>query len=466
MPLQQILTFGLARGLPGLINLAIIFVFTRMMGAEAYGNYVIFLSYVGFANVIVFQWLRASLLRFYNSIEHSSKEVSAFIFQSYLKLLSLIVIFGSVGLWFLGFESKYIGAAILLLMGQSWFELNLELLRANGKALNYGGVCLIKSLIVITLGTFILFYKQDTFLLFFVMVLAFLAPVTKAIFVYWFPLVKVNGDYLKKEMIAYGLPLTATFAMSYIVSFSDRIMLSELSSVSSAGVYSASYDVVFQTITILFATINLATYPFLIKSYEDGRSFKEGSESVFKILAYVTTPFLVLFLFFSKDVSSILFVGEYRVTAEIILPIIAVAAFLSGFKCFYFDLSFQLSKNTSLQFYILLVSAILNIPLNYVLIKSYGVTGAAVSTCIVIFFALCLSVFFGAKKCALSVPLYAFIKMVIVICCSALAVFFLKSQLKIESSYFPVLAYVVCILLLFFTLNWNNIKSQMLMFKL
>jgi O-antigen/teichoic acid export membrane protein len=54
----------LARGLPGVVSLAAIAVYTRLLGADEYGRYALVIAGVGLGNKLVFEWLRLSLLRF------------------------------------------------------------------------------------------------------------------------------------------------------------------------------------------------------------------------------------------------------------------------------------------------------------------------------------------------------------------------------------------------------------------
>ena len=54
----------LARGLPGLVNLAAIAVYTRLLAADEYGRYALVIAGVGFANKLMFEWLRLACVRF------------------------------------------------------------------------------------------------------------------------------------------------------------------------------------------------------------------------------------------------------------------------------------------------------------------------------------------------------------------------------------------------------------------
>ena len=76
----------LARGLPGLVNLAAIAVYTRLLTADEYGRYALVIAGVAFANKLMFEWLRLAFVRFLPAHKDQSQIFSATIAAGFLRL--------------------------------------------------------------------------------------------------------------------------------------------------------------------------------------------------------------------------------------------------------------------------------------------------------------------------------------------------------------------------------------------
>ncbi len=95
---------------------------------------------------------------------------------------------------------------------------------------------------------------------------------------------------------------------------------------------------------------------------------------------------------------------EYRATAKLILPLIAIASLLLGLKAYHFDLAFHLGGWTLGQAWGLLAAAGVNLALNLVLIPRYGVAGAAWATIFAYALALAMSVLLGRRTFKTTLP--------------------------------------------------------------
>jgi len=54
----------IARGVPGAINFLAIAIYTRLLSPQEYGQYVLVFSAVTLINIVLYDWLKLSLLRF------------------------------------------------------------------------------------------------------------------------------------------------------------------------------------------------------------------------------------------------------------------------------------------------------------------------------------------------------------------------------------------------------------------
>jgi O-antigen/teichoic acid export membrane protein len=221
--------------------------------------------------------------------------------------------------------------------------------------------------------------------------------------------VRVTGasPEIWRELLRYGLPLTATFALEFVVSSSDRFLLGALASVDEVGRYAVSYDLGFQSVIALLMIVNLAAFPLSVRAVEArGRA---GAETELRqhgtTLLLVALPAVVGLGVLAPNVAEVMIGREFRATAVSALPIIAAAALLSGLKAFYFDLSYQLGRVTGVQVWISAAAALLNVALNIWLIPRYGATGAAMATVAAYATGCGLSWAFGALGVRLPLPL-------------------------------------------------------------
>lgn len=87
--------------------------------------------------------------------------------------------------------------------------------------------------------------------------------------------------------------------------------------------------------------------------------------------------------------------GEgFREEALLIMPIIAIGAFLKGMKLYAVDIIFHLHKRTSIQVIPVFLAAVLNVVFTILLIPDFGLRGAAVATVIAYVVAIGLSLVF------------------------------------------------------------------------
>jgi O-antigen/teichoic acid export membrane protein len=209
-----------------------------------------------------------------------------------------------------------------------------------------------------------------------------------------------------KKLLAYGLPLTATFALNFVVSSSDRIMLGWLQGTEAAGFYAVGYDLAQQTLGTLMMVVNLAAYPLAVQALERGgvaeaRGVLRQNVVVFHGFALPITMGLIVL---APDIANIFLGPAFRAVGIQLMPWIACGIILSGTKSYYLDLAFQLGNHTLSQIWPVLLSAIINVLLNLWWIPKMGLMGAAYSTVIAFGVALAASLFFGHKIFPLPFP--------------------------------------------------------------
>ncbi len=182
-----------------------------------------------------------------------------------------------------------------------------------------------------------------------------------------------------KEMMGFALPLIPGGLANFVVLVSDRYILKAFGSLTDTGLYSLSYK--FGTIPHVLITVPF----FQIWSVRRFELFKEeGSED---ILGRIITYFLFIITFVGLGISVLI-----KDTIEIMadpnfwdaykyIPILILSYLIFGlFNHFAFNILIE--KKTKYLSYIDMTNGALNVFLNIVLIKTYGIWGAASATLI------------------------------------------------------------------------------------
>ncbi|WP_044338413.1 MULTISPECIES: oligosaccharide flippase family protein [Rossellomorea] len=404
--------YFLSKGVPGIINFVAIALYTRLLSPSEYGEYALVIAAVTFVNTTLFHWLRLGLLRYNPKYEGNQKAMFiSSITATFISMTVLTVFLGTGAfivytpfhsmalLWFLG---------IGLLTMQSMFDLFTEYLRSELSSKLFGVVTALKvvlSLIVaVVLIKFFGFGAEGIILgLIIGIFLSIVFFIPK--YLHLIDIKLIDRDMIK-EVVKYSIPFIAALSMEAIILNTDRYLIGWLMDKASVGIYAVSYDLAKQILFLLMMIINLAAYPLVVKALETGgikecqKQLNENTSLLLLVSVPATTGMILL-----SDSFTGIFLGEsYQGKAATIFSLIALAIFIQGFKMYYFDLAFQLGKNTKLQIWPVLAAAVLNVVLNLLLIPEYGIFGSAYATIISYVVSVLLSALIGKKIFPLTFP--------------------------------------------------------------
>jgi O-antigen/teichoic acid export membrane protein len=184
-----------------------------------------------------------------------------------------------------------------------------------------------------------------------------------------------------KVYLKWGLPLTPTSAIGWIMTNSDRYIISYFLGVSAAGIYTASNGIGGYT---SFALLPLSTvlYPAISKTYDEGKldECRNYFQLSFKYLMMFAIPSAVGLTLLAKPLLRILTTPEFFSGN----PVVTFAAFGTLASCLY-SLGvyvIYLVGKTQIVIKLLSVTAVLNVILNLILIPHMGIIGAAIASLI------------------------------------------------------------------------------------
>ena len=187
---------------------------------------------------------------------------------------------------------------------------------------------------------------------------------------------KVFDKKIAKELLKIGLPLVPTFLIYWIFNSMDRIMINRMLGASELGIYTVGSKVASISQLIYSAFAGGWSY-FAFSTMKDKKQVEMNSKvfeylGIISVVAYVLSqPFisLVFNLFLSNDYIK----GKEVFSFLFLSPLILMLYQTVGNQIIVI-------KKSYLSTLALLFGAILNIILNFFLIKSYGIRGAAFST--------------------------------------------------------------------------------------
>ena len=417
MMLKHLLNYFLGKGMPGIINFIAIAIYTRMLAPEEYGVYATVLATVTLINTTFFHWLRLGLLRLNSKYTNKNKiNFLSSISAIFLSLLIFFIILGILSsflipknenrliIWFLG---------ITLLVMQSIFDIFTEYLRSELLSKVFGIIMFIKVTMSLTFSVIFINLQMGSVGIILGLIcgtfiaLIFIMPNYMFIIKYSF-----IDKLIIKEIINYSLPFIAMLSMEAIIFSTDRFLISWMIGVEQTGLYAVSYDLAKQILIMLMMIINLASYPLIVKALEESgiEACKKQLQENTTYLLMLSFPAMVALVILRDSITKTFLGNEYSLQASPIFALVAVAIFLQGIKMFYFDLAFQLGKNTKLQIIPVGVAAVANLLLNVILIPKYSVFGAAYSTIISYVLSIVLSANLGKRAFSMGFPIMQFIK--------------------------------------------------------
>lgn len=190
-----------------------------------------------------------------------------------------------------------------------------------------------------------------------------------------------NSKYWKKS-IKIGIPLIPHYLSQTALNSADRIMIGQMVSQSSAGIYSVAYTA--SSVMGMFNSALLQTMsPWIYRKIRD-KEIDNIAPIAYTALIFIAFVNLLL-IAFAPEVLYILAPPEYYDAIWIIPPVAMSIFFMFEYDLFAkFEFYFERTKLISTM---TMLGALLNIILNYIFIKLFGYYAAGYTTllCYVIY---------------------------------------------------------------------------------
>jgi O-antigen/teichoic acid export membrane protein len=357
-------------------------VFTYLLTPADYGIINIFSANVELAAVLLTLNGSVGVGRYY--FEEGQSDFNSLLFTSMVFSFGLLALFGLILSWQANFFGelidlpkgtiKYIVPAAILIVISNYL---LAVFRAAGrsKELRNFGIQktyfqFVASVVLILLLSSDLYYGRIWS--------SVLAAAIFGTIALWKLRQYITPKFQRKHLIyllTYSLPLLPAYLGTLVLSYFDRLMLNSMVSEESAGLYSFAYNIAGLQYMVSNAVMN-AWVPKYYKQMNSGEYSKLDQEGIrfFKIIGLATLALVA----FGQYLGMVLGSSSFHNGLELI-PIVIIGQFFMTFAVFYKN-SISFSKKTIFSTIAILISAGVNIYLNYIFIPIYGMVAAAWTT--------------------------------------------------------------------------------------
>lgn len=201
----------------------------------------------------------------------------------------------------------------------------------------------------------------------------------------------IKKEYVR-ESLQISLPMIPHLLSQIFLSSCDLLMIKSMTGESNAGIYSVAY-----TIANILYTISLQIFkpwsPWVYRRIENGEtdSIKENS----KMIMHIVWIFCIGIFTISPELIKLVINPEYAEASVIVAPI-CLGIFFQMMYTFFYDIEYYHKKNKQIALFSV-ITAIINIGLNYIGIRIWGYQAAAYTT-IISYMILCVLHYFGMRK--------------------------------------------------------------------
>ena len=370
----------------GLLAIATLAIFSRILTPDQYGKYVLLIATTAVLSSLFFQWLSASIGRFYPHYSENPADIIRAASRCFWLATLWAGLLCMIALAFheiVEIEPINIALIFLITIALGRYTIGLQIANSQHSPMRY---CLLSwtklSAALLASVVFIYFGTAEQGALF-----GFLLGLGLAIWLFE-PNPKMSlsigmvNTWVSGEMLRYGLPLGLNFLAIVLLDYVDRFMIAKLLGIAFVASYSIAYDFIQLTIGPFLNIFFLSAFPTIVHLF-DTKKYEAVNEHLHELgvkLISFGVPLAVGISILSGDIARLLFGIEYQHGAAMLMPWLSAAIFVAVFKSYYLDVVFQLHHATKYQSYIAAFMVATNMVLNFILLPIYGIQAAAWST--------------------------------------------------------------------------------------
>jgi O-antigen/teichoic acid export membrane protein len=192
-------------------------------------------------------------------------------------------------------------------------------------------------------------------------------------------LVRRFSPAILKQMLRFGMPLVPAMLAFWVLRVSDRYFLQHYSSTHEVGLYAMGVRFAFILELLFYAPFN-NNWPAVYFRVAKQENAREEFSSIFTYFLLVICFFALAISIFSRPAIHIMTTTAFYDAYEVV-PILILATIFLGI---YTNVTVGVGITGKTEYHagIVMIAALVNIALNFLLIPLYGMLGAALATVI------------------------------------------------------------------------------------
>lgn len=209
------------------------------------------------------------------------------------------------------------------------------------------------------------------------------------------------------QALRYGIPIVIGGALGWVGLNATRFIVNEMSGVAAAGLFAVGYGLGQRAAAVAAMLVTTAAFPLAVKSMEQGgskvamRQLADNGALLVAILAPSITGIYML----RTEIVHLLIAGPFQQVTLAVLPLSALAGSIRSVRAHFVDQTFLLHDRTQLMIVVALIDATATVVLGFVMIRYWGLVGAAGATVLAAIAAAIVSFAIGFKKFGLMLPI-------------------------------------------------------------
>jgi len=378
--------YGLGSVIGQAISFLLLPLYTQYLSPADYGVMALVDLSRGLIGLVISLGMINGIGRFYYEYD-DEKQRNLLISSAYWVVFAVILLFLPL-VWYLSttlsrllFNTiKYTNifqVALLSLLFGILVDQGMGYLRIRAKSVKFVKITLVRLIFLVSCNIYFIVFLQTGVIGIFYSSL--LVSIVFAIFLTFLILRKTKIYFSwphAKEMIHYSFPLIFSNIFRVIVNESDKLFINFFFSPFETGIYSIAQKIGTSLHALLTSPFLQAYLPRRFQIMKDANAKQEYANMLDYYLLTICTAGLILAIF-SREVLVLMTTKEYYVAA-VYIPAILLSMIVFGMK-YHFEIGIVVTKKTKFIAYINGLSCTLNLLLNWLLIKRFGVVGAIIS---------------------------------------------------------------------------------------
>ena len=413
----DIIIFFISKVIIGFLSLISMTIYSKILTTSEYGNYSLISGLCNALVSIFIGWIGSSALRYYIDYEKEDKEkfFTNIFFYTSLMVLIIILIEIIVGL----FSDKipiriYLLQTVYLTLGVSFSEVFEKIFRASEKTLKYAISIVLQSIFTVVFVVISLNYFSDgTNAMLLSLSSAKTIFIILALICIGFSF-RINKNSFDKKMfkkfLNYGIPMIGVWGVSWLLNYCDRYIIVQYYSSSEVGIYDMSCKLAENSLNLIITSFTLAVYPILIRRWKEyGKKYVENMiKNIINYYLLLIVPATIGLIGISEKLYNGILDPKY-LSGRLTIIIICIGLSINGFTAIINKI-WQLNEKTKKILYIMIVSVIVNILLNFIFIPKYGITMAAITTLFSYFLSFIVTIILVRKEFTLKIDYISIMK--------------------------------------------------------